>query len=310
MGLGRTEQARIDLMRQLKDNPESREARFDLALLLIQERKFAQADAAFLALYDSGKDTPSLKGLVTARVAENQVDSAIRFLAKELEKQPDSAPIRSSLAELYARTGHFIDAVGEFQKLSEAHPHDGEYVLRIGMVQEASGQMEQAVESYQRARGFPVQKGPATAYLAEAYYTMGRGRESIAAYREALQTYPRNPVLLNNLANALFESGTATDINEGVRMAELAHSITPRPEYDDTLGLGWYKLGRYAEARQIFQSLATKAPSNAGFKMHLGMVLLSQGDNQKARETLQAALAEKPSPHDAEIIRSLLEKLG
>jgi tetratricopeptide (TPR) repeat protein len=58
----------------------------------------------------------------------------------------------------------------------------------------------------------------------------------------------------------------------------------------DTLGWIYYKMGDPKRSLLLLEEAVSKAPQGAVFNYHLGMVLYSTGDKEKARENLKKAI--------------------
>jgi Flp pilus assembly protein TadD len=68
----------------------------------------------------------------------------------------------------------------------------------------------------------------------------------------------------------------------------------------------YYKKGNYSGAVPLLQECVEKAPDRASYRYHLGMVLLADGEKQRARLQLEAALRLKLAGNDAQQARQAL----
>jgi predicted Zn-dependent protease len=124
-----------------------------------------------------------------------------------------------------------------------------------------------------------------------------------------MELQPDDPRVLNNLAFAMVE--TSGNLDEALRMAERAVQRVPdQPVFVDTLGWIYVKRKMTDSAVQVLDSVVKKQPNNPVFCYHFGVALLQKGDLQRAKATLEDALAKKPSPEYADKIRQLLAHLG
>ena len=106
-------------------------------------------------------------------------------------------------------------------------------------------------------------------------------------------------------------TGQGGDLDEALKLAQRAlEKIRDQPAFSDTLGWVYLKKNMHDSALQIFTTLVTKDPGNAGFQYHLGMTYLAKGDKTKARAALTAALSKKPPKDVEEQIQAALAKLG
>lgn len=99
-------------------------------------------------------------------------------------------------------------------------------------------------------------------------------------YQQVLMRHPNNDLALNNLAYTYFLR--EVQINQGLKMAEKAVDINRKSIYLDTLGYGYYLVGRYEEARELFLEALADPPEDGyeEIKYHLQLVLkaLEQGE--------------------------------
>jgi Flp pilus assembly protein TadD len=155
-----------------------------------------------------------------------------------------------------------------------------------------------------------VPKDPAVILmLANAQEQAGRKQEAKDTYRRLLELQGDNPIAMNNLAFLIAETGG--DLDEALKLAQRAlEKIRDQPAFSDTLGWVYLKKNMHDSALQIFTTLVTKDPGNAGFQYHLGMTYLAKGDKTKARAAFTAALSKKPPKDVEEQIQAALAKLG
>lgn len=89
---------------------------------------------------------------------------------------------------------------------------------------------------------------------------------------------PDNPLALNNLAyHYLLKE---VNISRALEMAERAVELDRKAIYLDTLGYGYYLVGRLEEARELLEEALASAPEEAVAEIteHLELVLASLGE--------------------------------
>ena len=82
--------------------------------------------------------------------------------------------------------------------------------------------------------------------------------------------------------------------------------LPSQPEINDTLGWIYYKKGLTTLALGPLSQAVDKGPKVAAYQFHLGMALAKNGETDKARTALQAALAIDPSVAGAADARKTL----
>ena len=132
-------------------------------------------------------------------------------------------------------------------------------------------------------------------------------------YQKALSFDPNNPVVSNNLAYVLLQSGG--NVDTAFSLAQTAHRGMPdSPNAADTLGWVYYQKGSYKLALDQFQEALrlnekSKTPDNPTIYYHLGLAYQKTGQAALARQQLERVLKIKPDYKDAENVKKLLAEL-
>ena len=120
---------------------------------------------------------------------------------------------------------------------------------------------------------------------------------------------PNNPIVLNNLAFLLAESGD--NLEEALTKATRAKQLLPGlAEISDTLGWIYLKKNTVGNAIEVFRKSVALEPGNPQYKYHLGMAYLRAGDNSDAKQQLEALLEMKPDTSVASDARKMLASIG
>jgi Tfp pilus assembly protein PilF len=128
----------------------------------------------------------------------------------------------------------------------------------------------------------------------------GKTDAAAARYKEALDIDSNAAVAANNLAWHYAEREGKLD--SALELARHAKALLPDdPHVSDTLGWVLYRRGLYAAAIEHLRNAAEKLPGSAEVRYHLGIAYLRNGDTEKARAELTAALklGAFPSAEDA-----------
>ena len=154
---------------------------------------------------------------------------------------------------------------------------------------------------------------PATDLLAKrALLAAARGDRVLAidTWRIVLRLEPRNVRACNNLAWLLL-AAPEPDVREALRLATQARTLAPsEPAVLDTAGWAHYHAGNTAEAVELLQAAARKAPYRAVYHFHVGMALARKGDAKGARMALRKAIALDLDARRADQARQALANLG
>jgi len=311
VGLGNFAQARADLEATLKEHPESWEARLQMGALNLHERRFKEAEDIFSKLHQSGPpgDLRALMGLSETYAAQGRFDKSIALLKAELARAPDRPTLHLALANDYVRSGQYDAAIAEYQSLIQRNPKAGDLYLRLGETQRLKGDLNAAAASFRKAAELRPSDPQAHLVLALILDQQKQTDQALQVYEKILQIQPDHPVALNNLAYLLTERGT--DLDRALTLALRARQKLPQdPNVADTVGWIYIKKNLSDNAAEIFRDLVRRYPNNPTFHYHLGMALYQKGDRAGARQALQTALRNKPSPEEAGKIKELLSRVG
>ena len=112
----------------------------------------------------------------------------------------------------------------------------------------------------------------------KVFFQMGNYEDALAAYGEAGETWKK-------MAELLFEKGKEKRGKELLEKAQEARSC---------IGMSLFKLGKYAEALKIVDSILELKPENPTEWSNRGFVLSAMGRNEEALEAYEKALSFDP----------------
>lgn len=141
--------------------------------------------------------------------------------------------------------------------------------------------------------------------LATAQFQSGNHLQAEKTLREILKKTPNNPMALNNLGYYLLDRDE--NLTEAVSLIEKAVKIDPtNPSYLDSLGWGYYKLGKLNEAEKYLREALRFNSSSVTILEHLGDVFQKQGKFNLAKSAWQKALT---LSSDTKIAARIKEKM-
>lgn len=133
-----------------------------------------------------------------------------------------------------------------------------------------------------------------------------RWEEAEVDFRQALELFPDQPLVLNYLGYTWVDKGL--NLDEAVNM--IAKAVEQRPEEGfilDSLGWAYFKLGRYPEAVIELEKAAEKMPADPLVHDHLGDAYWRVGRTLEAR--FQWSHARDLEPEKPEDLERILAKL-
>jgi MSHA biogenesis protein MshN len=140
----------------LADYPEHAAARQTLAALLIDTRRFDEAEE----LLRKGTELPSVRlastlALARLKVERNQAPAALDLLQKHAAAGDRSAEYQGFAGALLNRAGRTAEAVEHYQAATRLAPNEGRWWAGLGIALDAAGKAAEAREAYQKARALP-----------------------------------------------------------------------------------------------------------------------------------------------------------
>ncbi len=300
--------AREELTTVLKMYPQSNDARFQLGELDYRERRFNDATADFHVLMEAN-DPRGLPGMLETKAAQGQWDQALKLAEDQLRQSPDRIDYRMELAITCFRAGKYAEASAQFQKLIDNKPDSAELYVRVGEAKKSAGDIQGAIESFNKANQLEPRNVLSHLDLAMAYEQTGRDEDARKYYEDVIKIQPDNVDALNNLAYLKADGGV--DLDQALAYAKQAQQKRPNdPNVMDTVALIYIHKNLTDDSLRLLRDLVSQKPENPTFHLHLAMALYQKGDRPLAKKELEAALRKKPSERDQTQIKRLLAKVG
>jgi tetratricopeptide (TPR) repeat protein len=299
-------QAKAEAEQLASDTKDSPQVEMQLGIIALGQGRYSQAEEYFRKLYKEGSpDLQPLAGLVNTYEAEHQPERALELMQTEVKKAPESTGKATLLVATEEAAGKTDLALAELQKLAAQHPKSADLQIRIAQLQMKQGHLEEGLQAFERAQQLtPDGKGLDFA-IGTAQDQLGRKPEAIASYRKALAKTPNNPLILNNLAFLLAETGS--NLNEAQQMVSTAIRSAPQqPQLQDTLA--WVEVKQHHEALAlgILAALTKEHPDDVTFRYHYAVALMASGNRSAAKDQAETALSNKPPAEMATALRNLL----
>ena len=255
--------------------PTDASAPFYLGLIAVRQGRWDEAAAAFRQAADAAGAKPA----------------ALHNLGYALER----------LGRLDEAEAAFGDAAARAREDARVMLGWSVVALKRGEHQVAQGRLARALELL---GGKPA---PALWYWAATLASAGLndGAGALRAARAGVGAYPANPVLQNNLAVLLEQTGDMASAETALRAA-LAEDPSV-PQISKNLADILYRNGRYEEAREAYERAAKLAPDlGDDLYFKLGNIAYKRRDKSLARESWSRATTLNPGH---ELARANLEML-
>ncbi|HMO16617.1 MAG TPA: tetratricopeptide repeat protein [Oligoflexia bacterium] len=192
-----------------------------------------------------------------------------------------------------------------FQKALELNPNLIGAYFALGGIDALSGDLDAATESYEKLLKQNPNHIPTRMLLALTLEQQSKYQEATEHYRKILEINPRFGPAANNLAYLLTEEIKGSDLNEALRLAEIAKEELPRESsVADTLAWVHYKKGNpraalplLNEAIRASKENEPSAPINPEILYHLAIVQKELGDKEDAKSSIALAIERAGESH-------------
>lgn len=309
-------EASDQLHRVTQDKPDMAEAWLVLASLQVQDQKLAQAAESlrkFMDIAQATGDTEINQRIMTqayvlaAQIAEKQGDlKAAQGWLDRIESPNDSFSVQRQRASILAKQGRMHEARALLKELpgSNAEEQRMKLLAEVQLLKEHN-QNEEAF----RLQGKALSKSPEDNDLAydQAMLAEKTGRLDVMEklLRQVIARQPDYHHAYNALGYSLADRGVR--LNEAKQLIQKALDLAPGdPFITDSLAWAEFRLGNKAQAQQLLQSAFSKKP-DAEIAAHLGEVLWSQGNTEKAKAIWKEGLRLNP---DNQTLKETLKRLG
>lgn len=201
--------------------------------------------------------------------------------------------------------GRFELAKEKLKSALDQNPNLIGAYFALGGIDAMSGDLDAAAENYKKLLEKNPSHVPTRMLLALTWEQQSNFEEAANEYKKILEISPRFGPAANNLAYLLTEEIEGGDLNEALRLAELAKEELPRESsVADTLAWVYYKKGNARaalpllnEAVRVYKDSEPGTPLNPEILYHLALVQKELGDNVAAKEAIKLALDRAKEKH-------------
>jgi tetratricopeptide (TPR) repeat protein len=263
-----------------------------------------------------------LNSLLAIDRQTGHLQDSIDRIQRAVAAQPNNAKLETLYGVALASSGKTSDAEKAFKHAIELDPRDIAAYQSLTQLLVQSGRQDESIETYKKAIGAMPDVAGLYLVLGSLYEGKGDTEQAIEQYDKAVKLDPNLAAAKNNLAYLLAEKGK--DLNRALDLAQEAKAGLPdNASAADTLGWVLYKKGAPAAAvgylREAEGGSRAEDPSLNVIRLHLAMAYEANGEPDKARETLERAVASLdagrsktppiPEPPQAAEVRSMMERL-
>jgi tetratricopeptide (TPR) repeat protein len=231
------------------------------------------------------------------------MDRAEQILKKVCGLNPDFAPAHKDLGVIYLNKRLFDYAKDEFEKAYACDSKNFSVVLEYANYLHSTSDFEGADKLYQEAIALEPENPNALAFSA-------LNKTHLKQIDEAKEQIDKVMQKCSESAFLLFIAGRIYHLAHDYETAKMylvkAYELEQLPEVQNLLGLCYFELGNYEQAKAIFENMHEKAPLNVNVLLNLAKSYEKLGQTDEALKCAETIVENFPECEEAhEIIRAL-----
>jgi len=234
----------------------------------------------------------------TARLQARNGDheTALKYAQEAIALNPTAPEPRLFAAWVAASGNQWETATGHYKEVLRLLPNNREALTYLGALYAETGRLDLAEDTFKRL----VSTDPTYLsyyYLGSFYNKIGRGKEAIRAFAEAVKKNPDSAEALTELALLYERSGEAKAAEKTYRsLIEIRpEAIMPKARLISLL----LKADRKAEAEKLLAEISEQSAGSGPAQFQLGLIYLDQGLYSDAAGAFEAVLNTHPEDERA-----------
>ena len=296
-------------LKYMQQGPDSTPFRLTVASMFMESRHFLQAEALLKQIVAQG-DAPMDVYLLLAELAYDQrrdLDLAFSWLDKIPATSKSAIRGEMLRVQLLTEAGRDAEALATVRKAAQANPDSSELVEIEVRLLARQKQMNQALESAQKAAKRWPNNADVLFLLGSLQDETGDKKAAFKTMEQLLALHPDNYQALNYVGYTLAEENR--DLDRAMTLLVRANEIAPNMSYIvDSLAWAYYKAGKIDDAlKEIRRAVTLDEHTDASIWEHYGDIAARAGRKDEARTAYQKAMELKPD--NAEALRQRLSNL-
>jgi type IV pilus assembly protein PilF len=227
----------------------------------------ALAAVLSVAAVPRAAETPSAGGaentfnLGLSHLREGRPEQAVEAFRKAIKEDPKNPYFYKGLGQGLLSLKKYSDAVGAFRKALELNPYYTDLHNDLGTALAASGKIDEGRKEFMAALADPMNPTPelTTRNIGQAYFDQKNYLEAANWFRSSVSRNKKYGDAYLRLADTLALMG---NLDEAVLQLEAAAKELP-DDLNVSVGLaeGYYRAGRFSDARTRLEAVAGKDPT-------------------------------------------------
>lgn len=298
-------EAAISILIQLSMmNPKSLSILKKLASIYILVGKIAQAKDIYEKIIKQGStDYLTYYDLSMLCIKTGDTDRAETMLKKVCKLQPDFASAHKDLAIIYLNKRLFDYAKDEFEKAYEYGNDNFSIIIEYANYFHATSDFAKADEMYQKALTLKPDNPTALAFSALNKTHLKQIDEALELIKSALSKAPASAFLFFIAGRIYFLSD---DFNRAKDYLIKSFEMEKTPDTQNLLGLCYFNLKDFNQAKTIFKNMLDKSPLNINTLLNISRCCIELKQIDEALEYLNKITDTFPECEEAqELIREI-----
>ena len=303
---GSADQAIAAYRKLASTNPESLEFQIRLGLAQLAA---GQSEVALQTFGNALKTKPEAakeqSEAVSAMIRAGKAEEAARLLSDIRQVAPKSPVIPELDADVKFANKKYADASTQYRKVLVVTPASNVVIKNFSAMAldnrrtEADAFLADWIKSH--PKDMPVRLFDADLALRSKDYP-----RAIQSYKMALEQQPNDPLLLNNLAWALWQQKDP----QAISFAQKASALAPtNAAITDTLGWMLVEQGETKKGLELLEKASAAAPQQRDIALHLAKAQIKDGRKDAARATLQTLMKSAPESAEGKESKDLIATL-
>jgi len=279
---------RMSLERSIAASPRDIEPRVELGMLLLERGDLEQARKAFEgALSCEYSHKGAVRGMATTLHRMGKLSEAAYFYLSYLSEEPEDAEVLVNLGIVLDAQGEFELAIERFRKALELKPDSAAVHILLARALMRTGNLGEARHVLSRAVDLDPRNSEAHRFLGHVAQNLGEKAEAERLFEKAIECDENNPHAYLNLSQLL--NMDERDPNRTVPLARSAREIfhTQGDQHGLAFSLweiGWaeYLRGNWKESAEASAQALENEPELLPVRFNRALALLRGGDSQGA----------------------------
>lgn len=285
-------------------NPKSVSMSKKLANLFLKVNRPVQAKEIYERLIIQGTVSyETYYEFANICILTDDTDKAEKILKKVVELKPEFAQAHKDLGVIYLNRRLFDYAKDEFEKALQYAPEEADILYEYANYLHATTDFQKADEYYQKALAILPDNGDILAFSALNKMHTGDLDKALEQINAAIGKSVQSAFLLHIAGKIRY---LMKNYEDAKMFLIKSFELKQNPEVQNLLGLTYFELGDYNQAKNIFKNILGKKPLNPYIMINIAKCDVKLNDKDSALETLEKVTENFPDNEEAhEMIRAL-----